>query len=616
MCSLAHVSPAPALARVPQVAASPTADGQLLAGCVEPAPQPLIFDKAHIAQVVANFTSNAIKHSPAGSPVVLSSSIIDTQLVPVGVTTQPLSSNPLVAMPRLPRELERPPAAHSWRSMLAMTSAAARVSPEDCPVQPPQRRGSARASDRHGSSSSNVSSNAGGATSSSIGISVTQGNDSVPSESTPTLAVSAAHTDTAQAAHLLQPLAFADTELGHLDSVRSYDVRVIGDSEGAETPSPGGFAVHRSVGSIDVQRFASYLDKSQLALDERGYATVAVVEVAVVDRGGGITEGDAKRLFEEFQQFDGIHASRFKGRSTGLGLAISRRIATSLGGVIGAQSTPGSGSRFYVRFPAAVARESAAPRGGEGMLGSVATLASACAAGSALAPTTAAEQGGSGPVSQAAGCGRAPRGPAVLASRPTSASLLHRADPFSDPVLCVVGASPTSLIKPPDHAVASVRTTPSLRILIVDDTATNVKLLARTLRAALSHLPLLVAEAGDGQAGLDAVAAAAASGAPFDIMLVDGEMPVLDGYGMVAALRARGDATPALGVTGNVLPEDVQVSARYAWWHGMGPTCPRACPSPVQRFLGAGAADVVAKPVRTPDLLAAMRRVLGEARLS
>ena len=43
--------------------------------------------------------------------------------------------------------------------------------------------------------------------------------------------------------------------------------------------------------------------------------------------------------------------------------------------------------------------------------------------------------------------------------------------------------------------------------------------------------------------------------------------------------------------------------------------CDSLAPALVQRFIDAGAACVVAKPVRIPDLLAAMRRVLGEARV-
>lgn len=49
-----------------------------------------------------------------------------------------------------------------------------------------------------------------------------------------------------------------------------------------------------------------------------------------------------------------MQASQYKGRSTGLGLAISRRIAAAHCGELGVQSNPGKGSRFFVRFPAAV----------------------------------------------------------------------------------------------------------------------------------------------------------------------------------------------------------------------------------------------------------------------
>jgi signal transduction histidine kinase len=65
-----------------------------------------------------------------------------------------------------------------------------------------------------------------------------------------------------------------------------------------------------------------------------------LASVTVSDEGPGIALADQQRIFERFER-----ASPDEG-GTGLGLAISRRLARSMGGDIGIESTPGSGARF------------------------------------------------------------------------------------------------------------------------------------------------------------------------------------------------------------------------------------------------------------------------------
>ncbi len=74
------------------------------------------------------------------------------------------------------------------------------------------------------------------------------------------------------------------------------------------------------------------------------------IEVAVSDTGLGVAAEDQPRIFEEFQQVDGVQAGRTPG--TGLGLPLVRRLARALGGDIELQSRAGSGSRFTVVLPA------------------------------------------------------------------------------------------------------------------------------------------------------------------------------------------------------------------------------------------------------------------------
>jgi len=67
--------------------------------------------------------------------------------------------------------------------------------------------------------------------------------------------------------------------------------------------------------------------------------------VTVSDEGPGIALADQQRIFERFER-----ATPDEG-GTGLGLAISRRLARSMGGDIGIESTPGAGARFTLVLP-------------------------------------------------------------------------------------------------------------------------------------------------------------------------------------------------------------------------------------------------------------------------
>jgi two-component system chemotaxis response regulator CheY len=75
-----------------------------------------------------------------------------------------------------------------------------------------------------------------------------------------------------------------------------------------------------------------------------------------------------------------------------------------------------------------------------------------------------------------------------------------------------------------------------MRALIVDDS----RFVRGFLRGMLEEKGIECGEAGDGQAGLDQLKIQQDAGAPFDLALVDWNMPVMDGLEMLKRLRADG----------------------------------------------------------------------------
>ncbi|HST61016.1 MAG TPA: HAMP domain-containing sensor histidine kinase, partial [Longimicrobium sp.] len=76
------------------------------------------------------------------------------------------------------------------------------------------------------------------------------------------------------------------------------------------------------------------------------------VRIRVRDTGRGIPPEQIGRIFDPFVQVD-RHLTAESQQGVGLGLAISRDLARGMGGDLAAESTPGQGSTFTLRLPAA-----------------------------------------------------------------------------------------------------------------------------------------------------------------------------------------------------------------------------------------------------------------------
>jgi two-component system sensor histidine kinase SenX3 len=98
-------------------------------------------------------------------------------------------------------------------------------------------------------------------------------------------------------------------------------------------------------------------EKARVAVTTRGTDADGErwVEIAVSDNGIGIAPENAKRVFERFYRVD--YARSRESGGTGLGLSIVAEIAAGHGGTVGVWSSPGAGSTFTLRLPAATDTE-------------------------------------------------------------------------------------------------------------------------------------------------------------------------------------------------------------------------------------------------------------------
>jgi signal transduction histidine kinase/EAL domain-containing protein (putative c-di-GMP-specific phosphodiesterase class I) len=303
------------------------------------------------------------------------------------------------------------------------------------------------------------------------------------------------------------------------------------------------------------------------------------IKIAVHDTGVGIAKDKLASVFGAFSQADQSTTRKFGG--TGLGLAISKRLVEAMKGQIGVASEPGQGSVFAFRFPADTLEPAAAWPALTGQ--AVVATDGGCTghalgrylASSGLIIDAAAENpvlvvGEAGPLKALAD----PKGPCVcLAGFGDSApgELLRQGlaqallpQPFRRRDLeAVLGqlrdGRPLDALLPDETRTTAGDDLPRFegaRILVADDSAVNREVALE----ALSRLGVAATCVDDGEAAVSAALAER-----YDLILMDGSMPRMDGYEATRQIRAAqaGAGTPPTTIV--ALTAHVIGSAAEAW---------------------------------------------------
>ncbi len=364
------------------------------------------------------------------------------------------------------------------------------------------------------------------------------------------------------------------------------------------------------------------------------------LRIEIQDTGIGIPADKIPLLFQKFSQADSSTTRNFGG--TGLGLAISRQLVELMGGKIGVESTPGKGTTFWIevelplgpaiktepiskvlRIPADTRvlvvddddvsrRVLAETCTGLGMDTSVAESGVAAlrmlrAAAAESRPFTVALVDMRMPVMDGAQLARSIRKDEQIAathivivtahSKPDEVTLpVGAVDAFlSKPVRAesLTNAlqtlfqrdgrkmTTTTSVKPVVHKPIEVDIPEGQRVLVVEDNVVNQKLATRVLE----RLGCRVEVAANGQEAVELVARI-----EFDLVFMDCQMPVMDGYqatGEIRRLLNGGRHLPIVAMTANAMQGDKE------------------------KCLDAGMDDYIAKPVKLDAIREALQRWIG-----
>ncbi len=381
-----------------------------------------------------------------------------------------------------------------------------------------------------------------------------------------------------------------------------------------------------------------FTERGEIAVrvSKGGSTTEPLIRVEVRDTGIGMTSEVIERLFQPFVQADDSTTRRYGG--TGLGLAISKQLAEMMGGAVGCTSEPGSGSTFWFEFRARPAvKAEPAIACGAGVAGRRVLIVDDNATNREILQRLAGSWGmyaatadnGSRALTMLKGA--APDQPFdVLVSDMDMPGMdgrdLLRAVRWDDvvrdtPVLLLTslgldefaaeGLAANGCLSKPVRAdrlrraleevigggrLSAFDTGPSssggrtLRgrhasILVAEDNPTNQEV----ARGFLESWGVTVTVAGDGGAAVESFRAHR-----YDLILMDGMMPVLDGFEATREIRRLEEASGA--------PRTPIVALTAA-----------ALASEKARCFESGMDDYLSKPVRSAELLAVLERWLVRA---
>ena len=142
--------------------------------------------------------------------------------------------------------------------------------------------------------------------------------------------------------HKVFNLVSEEVKLKNLEIISDIDVRLTGPLRG-DSLRLAQVLLNYVGNAVKFTRIGHILVRARLVEDG---PSGLLVRFEVNDTGIGLTPEEAQRLFQPFEQADGSTTRKYGG--SGLGLAINRHIAGLMGGEVGVASLPGVGSSFWV----------------------------------------------------------------------------------------------------------------------------------------------------------------------------------------------------------------------------------------------------------------------------